>query len=146
MPKICVIVGAGEGLGQALAVKFASEGYDLALVSRTESGSQKAFEAAHQSAPNANIRFFPADATKPETLEIALSQIANEMGPVDVLLYNVRGEFTRCAPLDMSYEGLKNIYNVEVIGAFAAAKSVLPSMIKRGEGSIFFSSATAAFR
>jgi NAD(P)-dependent dehydrogenase (short-subunit alcohol dehydrogenase family) len=35
---------------------------------------------------------------------------------------------------------------VEVIGAFAAAKSVLPGMIERSRGSVFFSSATAAFR
>ena len=35
---------------------------------------------------------------------------------------------------------------MEVVGAFAAAKSVLPIMIKRGSGSIFFSSATAAYR
>jgi NADP-dependent 3-hydroxy acid dehydrogenase YdfG len=46
----------------------------------------------------------------------------------------------------MSYAALEDVYRVEVIGAFAAAKSVLPGMIKRSRGSVFFSSATAAFR
>ena len=46
----------------------------------------------------------------------------------------------------MSYAALEDVYRVEVIGAFAAAKSVLPGMIKRSRGSVFLSSATAAFR
>ena len=37
-------------------------------------------------------------------------------------------------------------YRVEVVGAFAAARSVLPAMMKRMRGSVFFSSATAAYR
>lgn len=68
------------------------------------------------------------------------------MGAVDVLLYSVRGEFTACEPLEMTYAALEEIYRLEVVGAFAAAKSVLPSMRMRGQGSVFFSSATAAFR
>ena len=36
---VCAIVGAGEGLGQSLAAKFAAEGFDLALLSRSEAGS-----------------------------------------------------------------------------------------------------------
>lgn len=41
---------------------------------------------------------------------------------------------------------IDDVQKLEVIGAFAAAKSVLPTMRQRGQGSIFFSSATAAFR
>jgi len=46
----------------------------------------------------------------------------------------------------MTYAALEENYRVEVVGAFAAAKSVLPAMRARGRGSLFFSSATAAFR
>ncbi|MGI9405048.1 MAG: SDR family NAD(P)-dependent oxidoreductase, partial [Hyphomicrobiaceae bacterium] len=140
------IVGAGEGLGSALAAKFAREAYDIALVSRSDAGSAAAFNAACQARAAANVQFFRADANYPETIEQALADIARDMGDVDILIYNVRGEFTRCEPLDMTYEALENVYRLEVIGAFAAAKSVLPAMRKRGRGSVFFSSATAAFR
>lgn len=143
---LCAIVGAGEGLGHALAAKFASHGFDIALISRTEANSFAANAAAKAANDTVNVRFFSADATKPETIESALSTAAREMGEIDVLIYNVRGEFTACAPLDMSYVALEDNYRAEVIGAFAAAKSVLPSMIKRSRGSVFFSSATAAFR
>mgnify|MGYP003308901579 FL=1 len=68
------------------------------------------------------------------------------MDEIDILIYNARGEFTACEPLDMTYAALEDTYRVEVVGAFAAAKTVLPAMIKRSRGSIFFSSATAAYR
>ena len=145
MPRpVCAIVGAGEGLGRSLAVKFASNGHDIALVSRTEKGSSSAFDAASKT--GANVRFFPADVTKPESIEQACADIARKLDEIDLLIYNVRSEFVACEPLDLSYSDLEANFQVEVVGAFAAAKAVLPSMIKRGSGSVFFSSATAAFR
>jgi len=144
--RVCAIVGAGEGLGRALAAKFATQGFNIALISRSEASSVAAIEAAQAASDTVDVRFFSADATKPETLASALLTIAGDMGEIDVLIYNVRGNFTACAPLDMSYTALEDIYRVEVIGAFAAAKSVMPSMIRRSSGSVFFSSATAAFR
>ena len=141
---VCAIIGAGEGLGRALAAKFASQKFDIALISRSEAGSAAAIEAA--AAVTANVRFFSADATQPDTIESALAKVAVEMDGTDVLIYNARGEFAACEPLDMTYAALEDIYRVEVVGAFAAAKTVLPTMIKRSRGSIFFSSATAAYR
>ena len=143
---VCAIVGAGEGLGRALASKFASKGFDLALLSRSEAGSTAAMSAAKASCGEAAIRFYPVDAAKPETIEAALSAVARDMGEIEILIYNARGDFTACEPLEMSYDALEDVFQVEVIGAFAAAKSVLPAMIKRSRGSVFFSSATAAYR
>lgn len=143
---VCAIVGAGEGLGRSLAAKFASQGFDIALISRSEASCVAAIEAVKTANNTVEVRFYSADATNPETLESALSDAARELGEIDVLIYNVRKDFTACAPLDMSYAELEDIYRVEVIGAFAAAKSVLPSMINRSCGSLFFSSATAALR
>ena len=144
--SVCTIVGAGEGLGRSLAAKFATEGFNIALISRSEASCVAALEAVKTASDTALVRFFSADATKPETMESALSAVARDMGEIDVLIYNVRGEFTACAPLDISYAALEDNYRLEVVGAFAAAKSVLPSMINRSRGSVFFSSATAAFR
>ncbi|MDA9009308.1 SDR family NAD(P)-dependent oxidoreductase [Alphaproteobacteria bacterium] len=143
---LCAIVGAGQGLGQSLAAKFASEGFDLALISRTRAGCKAAQVSASNANPTVQVKYFQADVTFPQSVEGAFTAITSEMGAVDVLIYNVRSEFTKCEPLKMSYEALEAIFRTEVTGAFAAAKSVLPAMIERGQGSIFFSSATAAFR
>ena len=42
---LCIIVGFGEGLGRALAAKFASRGFDLALISRSKKNSAAAADA-----------------------------------------------------------------------------------------------------
>ena len=144
--NVCVIIGSGEGMGQALSARFARGGFDIALVSRSKDNSRKAIETAKAADDAAQIRFYPSDVTNPETLQSTISLIADEMGSIEVLIYNVRGSFTACDPLDMSVELLENNYRIEVVGAFAAAKAVLPKMIEQSHGTIFFSSATAAFR
>ena len=147
MPQpVRAIVGADEGLGRGLAAKFAAEGFDIALISRSEKGSGAAAAAASGANAEATVKFFAADATQPETIEGALADTVADMGDVDVLIYNVRGGFPSRDPLEMTYAELDDIYRVEVVGAFAAAKSVLPAMRQRGHGSVLFSSATAALR
>jgi NAD(P)-dependent dehydrogenase (short-subunit alcohol dehydrogenase family) len=139
-------VGAGEGLGRSLAAAFARRGCNIALVSRSEAGSRSALEAAHTANPEAKVSFYAADAMQPEVLQQTCERIQGEMGSADVLIYNARGGYDPRAPLEMTYTELEQTYRLEVIGAFAAAKAVMPAMIERGRGTVLFSSATAAFR
>jgi len=142
----CAIVGAGEGLGSALAVKFASEGFDIALISRSERKATPILEAIRKENPDVRSRFFSADVTNTSAVESAFAQIRKVMGDTSTLLYTARGDYTAYDPLELPYDVLENIFRIEVMGAFAAAKSVLPSMIEKQAGKIFFTSATAAFR
>src|SRR6476469_9078161 len=48
--------------------------------------------------------------------------------------------------LAIEYAELRDILEIEVVGALAAAKAVMPAMIDKGRGTVIFSSATAAFR
>lgn len=144
--KVCAVIGAGAGLGQALARRFARGGYTLALLSRSEAGSAAALRAAQEVNEAAPHRFFTADATDTASLESSLAQANEQLGDIDVMIYNARGGYDLRAPLDMSYDDLNAIYQLEVVGAFAAARAVMPAMIERGTGSVIFSSATAALR
>lgn len=143
---VCAIIGAGDGLGQSLSREFASCGFDIALLSRSEQGSGAALAAAREAAPDAAARYFQADAMAPESIVAGLEKVAAEMGPIEVLIYNVRGGMNAKPPLDMSFEELRDIHEIEVVGAFAAAKAVMPAMIERGRGTVIYSSATAALR
>jgi NAD(P)-dependent dehydrogenase (short-subunit alcohol dehydrogenase family) len=142
----CAIVGAGDGLGRALAGRFARGGYRLALLSRSAEGSAAALSAARAAAPDHEHIYRAADAADPTALATALDDVARTCGPIGVLIYNARGGYTLRAPLEMTYAELEEIYRLEVIGAFAAAKAVMPAMIDRGRGCIIYSSATAALR
>jgi NAD(P)-dependent dehydrogenase (short-subunit alcohol dehydrogenase family) len=143
---VCIIVGSGDGLGRALAAAFAQNGCDIALISRTEEGSRAAREAARTARPDAKVAFYAADASRALELEQVCARIQTEMGPAEVLIYNARGGLDLREPLAMTYAELEDVFRLEVLGAFAAAKAVLPGMIERGHGSVLFSSATAAFR
>ncbi len=147
MPRpVCAIVGAGEGLGRSLAAKFAAEGFDLGLISRSRAGSRAALDAAAAARAKTRVRHYPADATRPASLEQSMQNLVGELGAVDVLIYNVNDGFPRCEPLQMNYDDMEKTFRLEVVGAFAAAKAVLPAMRQRESGSIMFSSATAALR
>ena len=144
--SVCAIVGAGAGLGKSLAHRFAEEGCTLALISRTEAGSAESLHAAKKGNEQLPHQYFKGDATQPSDLEATIGKIESSLGPVDIAIYNARGEYQLKDPLDVTYNELLHIYELEVVGAFATAKAVLPAMLERGRGSIFFSSATAAYR
>jgi len=143
---LCAIVGAGEGLGQSLAAAFAAKGFDLALLSRSEKGSAAAKDAARRANGQVRLRFIAADASQPQALEDALARLVREAGGVEVLIYNVRGDLHSKPPLAIEYAELRDVLEIEVVGALAAAKAVMPAMIEKGRGTVIFSSATAAFR
>ena len=143
---VCAIVGAGEGLGRALAARVRGRAFrhrsGFTFPGRQQGGGR----GRGLGRPRGEGRLLCRRCQQPETVEQALNDVACEIGEVEVLIYNARGEFARRDPLDMTYAELEEIYRVEVVGAFAAARSVLPAMRKRGAGSVMFSSATAAFR
>ncbi|MBT6464766.1 MAG: SDR family NAD(P)-dependent oxidoreductase [Proteobacteria bacterium] len=144
--KVCLIVGAGQGLGRALAQKFATEGYHLNLVSRTLSGSQIALKAAHSAFPGGDHRHVTADATKPEELEKTLAEAVASHGTPEIFIHNPRGGYQLRDPLQISYAEMNDTLNLEVVGALASAKAIIPEMLDNKKGTIIFSSATAAFR
>lgn len=144
--SVCAIVGAGEGLGTSLARAFARHGCDIALLSRTPEGSAAALAAARAARPQGRAEFFAADARQPQVLEQALGKVATTLGPIGILVYNARGSYRYGPPLDTSYELLRDSFDLEVVGALAAAKAVTPAMIAAGRGTVIFSSATAAMR
>ena len=143
---VCAIVGAGDGLGQSLATKFAKEGFDIALLSRSKAGSQAALDAASIVAPDATVQYYSADAMNPETISAAFSRVHDEMAAPSVMIYNVRGDMNAKAPLEVNFQELRDIFELEVVGAHAAAKAVMPRMMEQGGGTVIFSSATAALR
>ena len=63
---VCAIIGAGEGLGRALALKFASNGFDLGLVSRTRDGCNAAIEAVAKESGHGRV--FTAHLAKPASV------------------------------------------------------------------------------
>ena len=131
--KVCAIVGVGPGLGMAIARRFGREGFALALVARnpdTLLGLRDVLRAEGHEAVA-----FRADAASPSDLERALTEVAETLGHPAVLVYNAAAP-RRGTPTTLAPEVLVEDFRVDVVGALAAVRTVVPRMKARGEGTI----------
>ncbi|WP_296665849.1 SDR family NAD(P)-dependent oxidoreductase [Demequina sp.] len=134
MPTIAII-GAGPGLGAAVARRFGREGFSVALISRDQA---KLDALAAQLAENGvTARGFSADVREPAQLEDALSRAAAELGPISVLQYSPLPSRDYLKPvLDLTPELALEALRFSALGLIHAARAVLPAMREAGDGSI----------
>lgn len=85
MPVIAII-GAGPGLGAAVARKFGREGFSVALISRDQTKLETMVKELE--ADGVSARAYAADVREPATLEAALESAAAELGPITALQYS----------------------------------------------------------
>jgi NAD(P)-dependent dehydrogenase (short-subunit alcohol dehydrogenase family) len=138
-----VVVGVGPGTGAAVARRFAREGYRLGLIARSQANLDSVAAAIAEGGGEA--RAFVADAADASSLEGALGRVREELGPVDVLVYNA-GFFRIAGLLELAPHELQEAWRVGCLGAFVAARQVLPDMVSRGRGTILLTGATASRR
>lgn len=137
----CVVVGAGPGLGAALARRFGGEGYRVALVSR---GSER-LDALAVALGEDGIEAIavPADAADADDLRRAV-EAAGRL-PIEVLVYNA-AVYPSGRPGDLEPAALAGAFAVNVTGALVAAQAVLPGMAARGRGTILLTGGGAALK
>ncbi len=136
---VCVVIGIGPGNGTAIPKKFANEGYQVALLSRDAAK----MDAAKEVAPGARSYVF--DATDPDAAGTLFPQIKEEMGSIEVLVYNAgSGVFGSIDDLELS--AFEDAWRVNTFGLAAAAKAVLPQMRDAGLGKIVVIGATSAVK
>lgn len=143
MSKIAVIAGVGPGLGAAIARKFADEGCNLALLSRSSAYSinlSKRLEGTGISAIP-----IPTDITDAGQVTDSFAKIREELGVPDILV-NHAGNAAWGNLSELTAEAFENSWRVCTLGAFLCVKQVVPGMIEKGEGTILFSGATSAVR
>ncbi len=134
MPTIAVI-GAGPGLGAAVARRFGAEGFAVALVSRDQ---EKLDVLAAQLRDDGVVaRGYAADVREPATLEDALARAAAELGPVSALQYSPLPSRDYLKPvLDLTPDLALEALRFSALGLIHAARAVLPAMRAAGEGTI----------
>jgi NAD(P)-dependent dehydrogenase (short-subunit alcohol dehydrogenase family) len=130
-----VVVGYGPGVGAAVAEAFAREGFALALIARN---SEKLNIATKEmGARGLTARGFVVDVSNASALIGALQQARDELGAIEVLVYNAA--HWRPGPvLETTPESFEQDFRVNVSGALVAARTVAPAMVTRGRGSILF--------
>ncbi|MFC5802674.1 SDR family NAD(P)-dependent oxidoreductase [Streptomyces formicae] len=140
MPTLA-IVGAGPGMGLAIARTFGSRGFDVALIARTKEKLDSLVAQLGQEGITAAA--FPADVMDRPSLTAALDAVTVRFGGIDVLEYSpaphspVPG-FTMAAPSEVTVENLQPQIEYTFYGAVTAARAVLPAMREAGSGALLF--------
>jgi short-subunit dehydrogenase len=128
-----LLIGAGPGLGMAVARRFAEGGYRVTLVARSTDGLGALADSLADT--GAQIDTMSADAGDPESLGARIGGLYRDQGAPGLIVYNaVMGAPDQL--LSSSVAHLQEAYTVDVIGAIVVAQVVAPTMRAAGTGTI----------
>jgi len=133
--EICVVVGAGPGVGLAVAKRFGREGFKVALVARKQETLDGCVAEMKQA--GTETLGFAADASDFASLKNAFAQIKAQLGDPTVLVYNA-AVLKSGVPSELASEDLINNFVVNVAGALISAQQVIPAMKAKKQGTILF--------
>ena len=134
MPVIAII-GAGPGLGAAVARRFGREGFSIALIARNQ--SKLDVMVAELTAAGFTASAYAADVRTPASLEAALTRAATELGPITVLQYSPLPSRDYLKPvLDLTPELALEALQFSALGLIHAVRAVLPGMREAESGSV----------
>jgi len=139
--KVALVTGAAAGLGKADAWRLAQEGATVILTDIDEKGVDLAQEIAD--ATGSETRFYHQDVSDEARWTEIVEAIDSEFGGVDVLVNNA-GIVILATPEDTTLEQFRKTNSVMSEGVFLGCKAVIPSMKKRGGGSIINMSSVAS--
>lgn len=131
--QIAVVTGAGRGIGRAIALKFASEGADIACVSRTAENSEKV--AAEIRALGRKAWAYAVDVADGKAVAAAAEKILQETGKVDILVNNA-GVTRDGLIMRMSEEDWDTVLNTNLKGAFHFTQGFTRSFLKQRSGRV----------
>lgn len=133
MKPVCLIVGAGPGIGQAVALAFAREGYDLALAAR-QPERLKTLQPALEKLGAAS-RLYRVDAGSEPSLRELFAEVRRTFGDPEVVVYNPASHVVG-KPTTLTSEQLVADFRVNVAGALTCVQEAAPAMKTRGRGTI----------
>lgn len=140
MAKKIVVIGAGPGLGNAVARRFGKEGYEVVLVSRNEDNLKCYKEEFMQM--EIPVRTYVADASDIRSLDIAIGAIKEEVGVPDVVVYNVG--ITSLDENPLMPEDLMHHFATDVIGAYETIRQFATQDFAENHGSIILTGGVLA--
>ncbi len=145
MKPVCLIIGAGAGIGGNVGRRFAHEGYHAVLCRRSDQqGLDKLVEGIQAEGQDASG--FLLNAVEADAIESTIDRVERDIGPIEVVLYNLGAQIGDRTLADTSYKAFEMGWRMATLGLFRLASSVLPLMEKRGTGTLLVTSATAAVR
>lgn len=131
---VAVITGAGKGIGRAIALQLAKDGYKIAVCyNNSKSEAEKVAEDII--AAGGNARTFQIDIADSRNVNSVIADIENSFGEIAVLVNNA-GIAEQSLFTDITDEMWHKMIDTNLSGAFYCSRAVLPFMIHRKSGKI----------
>ncbi len=135
---VALVTGAGGGIGTAVVLKLAGQGFRVALADISKSSLDDVLQAV-----GSDHFFYPIDLTNPTAVKEMVADLAAKTGKIDLLVNNagtvIFKPFEQCSVEELCHE-----MEVNYLSALYCIKAVLPLMIKTGQGSIIAVSSLGA--
>ena len=145
MKPVCMVIGAGAGIGGSVAAKFASEEFHAVLCRRSDQeGLDRLVDAIRDAGGDATG--YLLNAIDDHAIEEVIDKVEQEIGPIHTLVYNLGAQIGDRSLEDTSLKAFEMGWRLATFGLFRAAKAVCPLMAARGAGAILVTSATASVR
>lgn len=136
MDKIVIVTGAGNGIGRAVATKFAAHGAHVVIAERNREAGESAAEMINTSDAIAGAAtFHQTDVSQPKEIEQLMEMVNERWGRLDVLVNNA-GLSTWESPYDLSVEAWDHILHTNLRSVFLGSREAAKIMRKQGRGSI----------
>lgn len=143
MSGVVLIVGAGDYIGAAIARRFARGGFTVCMGRRN--GDKLAPLVAEIEAAGGTAHGYTMDARSEESTEEVFARVEAEVGPIDLVVFNVGGN-VRFPIRDTTARVFRKVWEMACFAGFFSGREAARHMVPRGRGAIFFTGATASMR
>lgn len=140
--QVAIITGAGRGIGRATALAFANAGASVVLAARSEAEITSVSDEIKENGGKALA--IPIDVSDVVQVDHLLVLTLRAFGKIDILVNNAAVVHPVGKVWETSPKAWKNLININVVGPYLCARSVLPHMLERGTGHIVNISSGAA--
>jgi NAD(P)-dependent dehydrogenase (short-subunit alcohol dehydrogenase family) len=144
MKKVCLVIGAGAGIGGTVGAKFAANGYHAALCRRSDTeGLEKLVSGIQEAGGSASGHML--NAVEDGAIETLVEEV-EKIGPVEVVLFNLGAQIGNRSLEQTALKTFELGWRMACMGLFRVAKAVIPAMEARGGGTLLVTSATSSVR
>jgi NADP-dependent 3-hydroxy acid dehydrogenase YdfG len=134
MGKTILVVGFGPGISSAVAEKFGSTGFSVALVARNQ--DKLSAGVKELKAKGIEAAAFPADAGDPASIRAAVEKARAALGPIAVIHWNAYGGAEGGDLLTADAAAARSVFDVAIVGLLATVQEALPDLKATKEGAV----------
>lgn len=131
--KVAIVTGAGQGIGEAIARRFAAEGAAVAIA-ELNAATGEAVAGAIVAAGGKALAV-ATDVTQPDQIGFMVDQVTAALGAPDILVNNA-GIAVFDDPLDLTDADWRRCFSVDMDAVWYCTRAVLPAMLDKGRGSV----------